>query len=77
VRSVASHVIEGVVIEGVVIGGVADDDEPAGCARFVLPAPGRHLALLAEFHLSSSDERLTDRIEALMASFRWAASSPQ
>lgn len=59
-------------------GGVAaelldpDDDLPS--LRYVLPAPNRVLGLLAEFTMPEGAEpRLTDRVQALMRSFRWAA----
>jgi len=39
-----------------------------------LPTPDRQLALLAEFTVTGSvDIEIHRRIEALMASFRWAA----
>jgi hypothetical protein len=50
------------------------DDAPAGAARYVLPTPDGQLALLAEFTVTGrADVEIRRRIEALMASFRWAA----
>ncbi len=50
------------------------DDDAEDSARYLLPAPGRRLALLAEFALSEgSCPEAAERIESLMASFRWAA----
>jgi hypothetical protein len=58
-------------------GSVAGEilDEASDDARsYVMPAPNDHLALLAEFSLSQGNHpEVVDRIEALMASFRWAA----
>ena len=51
-------------------------DEPGdgGGVRYLMPAPDRRLALLAEFTLSEgSSPEAVGRIESLMASFRWAA----
>jgi hypothetical protein len=48
-------------------------DATPGTRRFVMPSPNGHrLALLAEF-LASGDEHdeLAERVERLMASFRW------
>jgi hypothetical protein len=42
--------------------------------RFLIPAPNRKLALLAEFSVPDGRvPELVDRIRALMRSFRWAA----
>ncbi len=42
--------------------------------RYVLPTPDGQLALLAEFTVTGrADAEIHRRIEALMASFRWAA----
>jgi hypothetical protein len=50
------------------------DDHRGGSVRYVLPTPDRQLALLAEFTVTGSvDIEIYRRIEALMASFRWAA----
>jgi hypothetical protein len=47
---------------------------PTGTRRYLLPAPEGQLALVAEFSTpDGSDPEVTERIEALMASFRWAA----
>lgn len=41
---------------------------------YLVPTPDRRLAVVAEFSLEDpDDEELRERIEALMASFRWAA----
>ncbi|HST50312.1 hypothetical protein [Jatrophihabitans sp.] len=50
-----------------------DLDACAGSARYVVPAPGGHLALLAEFSGGSSCAELLQRFEKLMTSFRWAS----
>lgn len=51
-----------------------DGDDPADSLRYVLPAPDGQLALLAEFAMPHGpDDETVRRIEALMASFRWAA----
>jgi len=47
-----------------------------GTRRFVMPAPNQYLALLAEFvvqgnELGRFDDELDQRVEKLMASFRW------
>lgn len=50
------------------------DTEP-GTRRFVMRAPGQHLALLAEFRVAErSQDELVRRVEALMTSFRWQAA---
>jgi hypothetical protein len=54
---------------------LVDVDELPGTRRFVMPVPNQHLALLAEFVVQDdaglSDEELDQRVEKLMASFRW------
>jgi len=51
-----------------------DDEDGTDSVRYVLPAPDQRLALLAEFTLSEgSSPEAVERIESLMASFRWAA----
>jgi hypothetical protein len=51
-----------------------DDDRTPGAARYILPTPDGQLALLAEFTVTgNADAEINKRIEALMASFRWAA----
>jgi hypothetical protein len=53
---------------------LVDGEAPADCVRYVLPTPEGQLALLAEFAMpDGADGDVEDRIEALMASFRWAA----
>ena len=49
-----------------------DVDVAVGSARYVVPAPGGQLALLAEFTGGSNCAELLKRFEQLMASFRWA-----
>jgi hypothetical protein len=45
-----------------------------GQARYVVPTPDGQLAVLAEFTVTGrADSEINKRIEALMASFRWAA----
>lgn len=47
------------------------DDEQL---RYLMPAPGSRLALVAEFSMPDGpDAEVTERIESLMMSFRWAA----
>jgi hypothetical protein len=51
-----------------------DGDHLDGQARYVVPTPDGQLALLAEFTVTGrADSEINKRIEALMASFRWAA----
>jgi hypothetical protein len=51
-----------------------DPDDGSDTLRYVLPTPDRQLALLAEFSTpDGADEEVVGRVEALMASFRWAA----
>jgi hypothetical protein len=61
---------------GAVAAELVDPDAPDDAApgvRYLLPAPDQRLALLAEFTLSEgSTAAATARIDALMASFRWA-----
>ena len=62
------------VAEGAVAGELVDGEAPPDCVRYVLPTPEGDLALLAEFAMTDgADEEVEQRIEALMASFRWAA----
>jgi hypothetical protein len=62
------------VAEGAVAGELVDGEAPPDCVRYVLPTPEGHLALLAEFAMTDgADAEVEERIEALMASFRWAA----
>lgn len=52
-----------------------DEDHVPGTRRFVMPAPNQQLALLAEFVVQDdtgvNDHELEQRVEKLMASFRW------
>jgi hypothetical protein len=51
-----------------------DFDQAPGTRRFVMPAPGQRLALVAEFVLQDDlDDELEHRVERLMTSFRWQA----
>ncbi len=51
-----------------------DDERHGTAARYVLPTPDGQLALLAEFTVTgTADAEIHRRIEALMASFCWAA----
>jgi hypothetical protein len=59
--------------EGCVAGEILDAAAPSTSRQYVLPAPGGQLALLAEFQLpDGTDSELAERVEMLMASFRWA-----
>jgi hypothetical protein len=59
---------------GVVASMIVDPDCDDRIVRYLLPAPDRQLALLAEFRLDAiPDAESARRITALMASFRWAA----
>ncbi|MCU1655530.1 MAG: hypothetical protein JWO57_186 [Pseudonocardiales bacterium] len=62
------------VADGSVAAELLIADEPADSMSYVLPAPEGRLALLAEFMMADgADVDVVDRVEALMASFRWAA----
>jgi hypothetical protein len=62
------------VSEGAVVAELVDGDSD-GAIRFVVPAPHGRLALLAEFTLARGRHPdVVERVEALMASFRWADS---
>jgi hypothetical protein len=51
-----------------------ESDFSGGSARYILPAPGGQLALLAEFAAGAyCDIELVRRFERLMNSFRWAS----
>jgi hypothetical protein len=52
-----------------------DEDREPGMKRFVMPAPGQQLALLAEFVVApDAEDILEQRVEALMTSFKWQAA---
>jgi hypothetical protein len=52
---------------------LVEGEEDSGVRRYVMPAPDRRLAMLAEFTLPDGPlAGLVARVEALMASFRWA-----
>jgi hypothetical protein len=49
-----------------------DSEGAPGTRRYVMPAPGQRLALLAEFMVEhDADDLLDRRVEKLMTSFRW------
>ncbi len=49
-----------------------DFDPTPGTRRYVIPAPGQRLALLAEFVVQQDwADELDQRVERLMMSFRW------
>ena len=49
-----------------------DFDPAPGTRRYVMPAPGQKLALLAEFVVEPDlEDELEQRVERLMASFKW------
>jgi hypothetical protein len=53
---------------------LVDGEAPPDCVRYVLPTPEGNLALLAEFAMpDGAHPEVEERIESLMASFRWAA----
>jgi hypothetical protein len=61
------------VAGGTVAVELVDGDEASHSLRYVLPTPDGQLALLAEFTTpDGADDQVTERIVALMASFRWA-----
>jgi hypothetical protein len=41
--------------------------------RYLVPSPDGRLALLAEFTMDGDTVEVRQRIEALMASFRWTS----
>jgi hypothetical protein len=49
---------------------VIDPDADERSVRYLVPSPDGRLALLAEFSIDGGGE-VRQRIEALMASFRW------
>ena len=53
--------------------GQVDDEPGSWSMRYLVPSPDRQLGLLAEFTLGDRpDIEILRRVEALMASFRWA-----
>ena len=62
------------VAEDAIAAELVDVDAPPDTIRYVLPTPEGNLALLAEFAMpDGADAEVEERIESLMASFRWAA----
>ena len=60
------------VAPGSVAHELIDFDPAPGTRRYVMPAPGQRLALLAEFVVQDDfADELDQRVERLMASFRW------
>lgn len=65
------------VVPGAAAHELIGADAQPGTRRFVMPSPNGHrLALLAEFVVDgTSTDELGDRVERLMASFRWQAAA--
>jgi hypothetical protein len=60
------------VAPGSIAHELLDFDATPGTRRYVMPAPGQRLALLAEFVVQEDmADELDQRVERLMASFRW------
>jgi hypothetical protein len=59
--------------QGCVAAEVIEPEADEGTVRYLLPSPDGRLALLAEFSVDAYEVELRERIEALMASFRWTA----
>ncbi|MBE7187884.1 hypothetical protein [Jatrophihabitans endophyticus] len=60
------------VAPGSIARELLDELPEPGTRRYVMPAPGQRLALLAEFVVENDDAaELDQRVERLMASFRW------
>jgi hypothetical protein len=62
------------VAPGSVAHELLDDGVGPGSVRYVMPAPGQRLAVLAEF-VPTPEPVLRRRIEDLMVSFRWQTAS--
>jgi hypothetical protein len=64
------------VTPGAPVRELVGTDATPGARRFVIPAPNGHpLALVAEFVISDrARAALTDRVQRLMASFKWQAA---
>jgi len=62
------------VAPGSVAHELIDDAYGPGAVRYVMPAPGQRLAVLAEF-VPTPEPELRRRIEELMASFRWQTAA--
>jgi hypothetical protein len=52
---------------------VIDADGDDRSVRYLVPSPDGRLALLAEFTMDGDTAEVRQRIEALMASFRWTS----
>ena len=59
--------------QGCVAAEVIEPDADGSTVRYLLPSPDGRLALLAEFSVDAEEPELRQRIQALMASFRWTA----
>ena len=54
---------------------LVESDAVPGTVRYVMPAPNRRIALLAEFVVPEErGAELGERVERLMTSFRWQAA---
>lgn len=60
-------------VGGCVAAEVIDPDADDRSVRYLVPSPDGRLALLAEFSVDGGGAELRERIEALMASFRWTS----
>lgn len=58
---------------GCVAAEVIDADGDDHSVRYLVPSPDGQLALLAEFSVEGNTTEVRQRIEALMASFRWTS----
>jgi hypothetical protein len=58
---------------GCVAAEVIDADGDDRSVRYLVPSPDGRLALLAEFSMDGDTVEVRQRIEALMASFRWTS----
>lgn len=61
------------IAPGSVARELLDESAGPGAVRYVMPAPGHRLAVLAEF-VPTLEPELRRRIEDLMVSFRWQAA---
>jgi hypothetical protein len=58
-------------VRGCVAAEVIDPEGDERSVRYLVPSPDGRLALLAEFSIDGDGFEVRQRIEALMASFRW------